>query len=290
MPHSVAADEGVHGGLHKPRTHIRNEIDAVHTAALCGHQIPFTAGTAGHQHPVDDHTLLPEEGIERPHPVAGVEQVVHQDHRPAEGVDGADLALQRRVAGEVLNVEGGEVPGKDLVGVDGLGDGVGDSIAPQDSAEGYAHLGTQYPGHCGLRRDAVQVHNLPHQTVVNDLRVQGQDQRTRIQAGESPLHPEWAARTAASTVRSEEKGSFSVVGMFCSSTEGERISTSSRGFALGSSAGTKPCLSAGPASPRTQWRATRHSCSPLPGAGEGLCHQQLAHIIAAAAVGRCKVR
>ena len=61
----------------------------------------------------------------------------------------ADLALQRRVAGEVLNVEGGEVPGKDLVGVDGLGDGVGDSIAPQDLAEGYAHLGTQYPGHCG---------------------------------------------------------------------------------------------------------------------------------------------
>ena len=54
---------------------------------------------------------------------------------------------------------------------------------------------------------------------------------------------QWAARTAASTVRSEEKGSFSVVGMFCSSTEGERISTSSRGFALGSSAGTKPCLS-----------------------------------------------
>lgn len=98
MPHSVAADEGVHGGLHEPRTHIRNEIDAVHTAALGGHQIPSTAGQQAHQHPVDDHTLLPEEGIQRPDPVAGVEQVVHQDHRPAEGVDGADLALQRRVA------------------------------------------------------------------------------------------------------------------------------------------------------------------------------------------------
>ena len=62
MPHSVAADEGVHGGLHKPRTHIRNEIDAVHTAALGGHQIPSTAGQQAHQHPVDDHTLLPEGG------------------------------------------------------------------------------------------------------------------------------------------------------------------------------------------------------------------------------------
>lgn len=94
---------------------------------------------------------------------------------------------------------------------------------------------------------------------------------------------QWAARTAASTVRSEEKGSFSVVGMFCSSTEGERISTSSRGFALGQ-------LRRDKALPLQQvQRLLRRSGVPhgiaavrSHGAGEGLCHQQLAHIIAAA--------
>ena len=53
----------------------------------------------------------------------------------------------------------------------------------------------------------------------------------------------WAAFTAFRTAGSEEKGSFSVVGIFCSRTEGERMSTSSSGCRLGSSARTKPCRS-----------------------------------------------
>ena len=50
-------------------------------------------------------------------------------------------------------------------------------------------MGPQHPGKGGLRRDAVQVHDLAHQPVVDDLGVQGEDQRAGIETGERPLHP-----------------------------------------------------------------------------------------------------
>ena len=66
----------------------------------------------------------------------------------------------------------------------------------------------------------------------------------------------WAFWMDASTWRSEEKGSFSVVGMFWSSTAGERMSTSSRGRSSVPAMETKPC------------RASRSSTSS---AGAGPC-------------------
>ena len=50
----------------------------------------------------------------------------------------------------------------------------------------------------------------------------------------------WASWMAARTCRSEEKGSFRVVAMFCTSTAGERMSASSRSRGLPMSAGRKP--------------------------------------------------
>jgi hypothetical protein len=84
-----------------------------------------------------------------------------------------------RVAGKGVDGERAQVRREDLVGVDGLGDGVGDGVAPEDLAEGDAHLGPQHPGMGGLRRDAVDLHDLAHQPVVDDLRVQGEEQRCR---------------------------------------------------------------------------------------------------------------
>ena len=50
----------------------------------------------------------------------------------------------------------------------------------------------------------------------------------------------WARLTASWTRGLEEKGSFRVVGMFCSSTTGARMSTSSSGLGLSTATSAKP--------------------------------------------------
>ena len=107
-----------------------------------------------------------------------MEQVIYQNNGPAEGLDGADLALQRRVAGISPDGEGPQVRGKYFVGVQGLGDGVGDGVAPEDLSEGNAHLGPQDPGLGGLGGDAVELCDLAHGSISTCMYYTGIDPRT----------------------------------------------------------------------------------------------------------------
>ena len=90
--HGVAADEGVHGGLHEPGVEVGHGVDALGGEAQVRHQVPAPVADDAHQDPVDGQLVLPEEGGEKTHPAAGVEEVIHQDGVPAEGADHADLA------------------------------------------------------------------------------------------------------------------------------------------------------------------------------------------------------
>ena len=101
-----------------------------------------------------------------------MEQVIYQNNGPAEGLDGADLALQGRVAGISPDGEGPQIRGKYFVGVEGLGNGVGDGVAPEDLSKGNTHLGAQDPGLGGLGGDAVELRDLAHEAVIDDLRVE----------------------------------------------------------------------------------------------------------------------
>ena len=116
-----------------------------------------------------------------------MEEVVHQHHRTLEGTDHTNLAFQRRIAGICLDAKGLEVRGKDFVCMNGLGDSVGHSVATENFAEGHAHQRPQDPGVGGLRRYAIELRNFPHQAVIDDLRVEGEHQRARIEASDGPL-------------------------------------------------------------------------------------------------------
>ena len=104
-----------------------------------------------------------------------------------KGADGLCLVFQGGIAGEGLDGEGGQVRLVYLVCVEGLGDGVGDHHPPEDLAEGHAQVLTQDSGDSGSNRDLVAGGDFLHQTVVQDLGGQGEDQVAGVEAGEGLL-------------------------------------------------------------------------------------------------------
>ena len=118
-----------------------------------------------------------------------MELVVHQDHRPAEGVYHPHLIGQRRVAGESLDPLCSPVGSKHLVGVDGLGDGVGNGCPPQQLAKGHAHIRPQHSRLGGRHGHAVEGGDLLHQPVQHQLGGDREDQTARIQGHQPQLEP-----------------------------------------------------------------------------------------------------
>ena len=118
-----------------------------------------------------------------------MEHVVHQDYRPVKGPDGAHLVGQGGVEGVGLDGVAGEVRGVDLVGVQGLGDGVGHRHPPENLAEGHADALPQLAGTGGLGGHAVAGGDAPQKPLVDHPGGHGQHQASRIQLRQGPLEP-----------------------------------------------------------------------------------------------------
>ena len=159
--HCVAPDEGVQGGLHEPLPQRGQEVHAVYRPLLLTHQVPAVAGEDAHQDKLDVHPLLAQDGVQGLDAHPGVHQVVHQDDGPVKGFDGAHLAGDGGVVGKCLDGALAEVRGVHPVGVDGLGDRVGHSLAPEQLTEGDAHIFPQLPGGGGLLGHLVELGDHP---------------------------------------------------------------------------------------------------------------------------------
>ena len=110
-----------------------------------------------------------------------MEHIVHENDGAGKGVDGADLVGQGRVVGVGLDGIGAEVRLVDLVGTQGLGDGVGHGHAAEDLAVGDADIRAEDAGRCGLRGDAVAAGDTLEQPVVDDAGGQAEHQRSGLQ-------------------------------------------------------------------------------------------------------------
>ena len=110
-----------------------------------------------------------------------MEHIVHENDGAGKGVDGADLVGQGRVVRVGLDGIGAEVRLVDLVGTQGLGDGVGHGHAAEDLAVGDADIRAEDAGRGGLRGDAVAAGDTLEQPVVNDAGGQAEHQRSGLQ-------------------------------------------------------------------------------------------------------------
>ena len=119
--------------------------------------------------------------------LAVVEHIVHQDHRPVKGADGAYLIGQRRVVGVGLDGGGAEIGLIDLVGAQRLGNGVRHRHATQDLSVGYADIRAEDAGRDRLCRYAVALGDTLEQPVVDDAGGQAQHQRAGLEAGQRRL-------------------------------------------------------------------------------------------------------
>ena len=181
---AVAAQKGREAALGKPVVEVGDEILTVHLPPLERHEIVPPAGHDANQNAPDVHARLLEEGIEIVNAVALVEEVVHQQHRAAEGLDGADLIFEGAVARVLLHGEMDDVPVVDLLHVEGLGDGIGHDGVGQNLAVGHAHEAPQTPYAHGDVEHLVVLLHLMEQRLVEGLGVEGQHQRPGEEAGE----------------------------------------------------------------------------------------------------------
>ena len=115
--------------------------------------------------------------------------VVHQDDRSVEGLDGADLAGDGGVVGEGLHGALAQIGGKHLVGVDCFGHRIGHDLAPEHFSIGYAHIFPQFPGGGGDRGHLVVGGDHLQQPLVDDVGGQGEHQKAGVQLGQSHLQP-----------------------------------------------------------------------------------------------------
>ena len=86
-----------------------------------------------------------EDRIQCFHPVSFVEQIVHQDHRPIEGMNGPHLIRDGRIHRIFFDGEAVQRRRKHLFRVKGLGDRIRHCHASQDLAERHAHALAQLP-------------------------------------------------------------------------------------------------------------------------------------------------
>ena len=113
--------------------------------------------------------------------------VIDQDHGAVKGFDGADLVRDRRIVGEGLNGPRPQIRCIDLIGVDGFGYGIGQDLPAQHLAERYTHTLTQHTGRERDTRHVIERGDPFQQPLVDHVRGERQDQRTRVETGKGVL-------------------------------------------------------------------------------------------------------
>ena len=155
---------------------IGDEVFTVHPSILQLHQILAAAGHDTHDDPADIHALGFEQGIQIIDPVALVQQVIHQQHRAAEGFDGANLVDQRGIARILFHGEGPDILGIPLFHMEGLGDRVGYNRIGQNLAVGHAHVAAQPTDTGGYIQHMVVRLYLVQQSLIEHFGIKGQHQ------------------------------------------------------------------------------------------------------------------
>ena len=172
-PHAVPPDEGIEQAFVEPIPEVGDKIFPIHRPALGLGQVHAPAGQHPHDDPGDGHPFRPEDGLQLFQPVAVVQKIVHQQHRPLEGFQGAGLVGQGGIARGFQNGKAAQIRGKYLFRMEGLGDRMGNHIPGKHLHIGHAHIGP-HPIVAGRHR--VPALDLFHQSLVEQLRIKAKEQ------------------------------------------------------------------------------------------------------------------
>ena len=197
--HLVAADKRIQRGLEEPVAHVRHIVHPVRRQTHGGEGVLPVPGDDAEEEGLDIHAFLPEERCDgRNADAAAVDDIVHEDCRPPEGLDGLHLDGQGRVVRVRFDRGGGESGIVDLVRVEGLRHRVRHHGPAEYLSEGDAHHFPELSRRLHLPRDVVQHRDLVHQAVVEHRRRDGDHQVSGIQLRHAvlqvllglPDHPE----------------------------------------------------------------------------------------------------
>ena len=160
-------------------------VDRLHPTALLSHEVEAGIGKDAHDHLADLHLLPSEHLLQPPEPVSVVQQIVRQDQGAVEGGQRLHLDAQIGVAPHVPDAIMEGILRQGLIEVHALGDGVGDDLPGEDVAEGHAHVGPQGPVPRHPVRHPVSLADQLSQRLIEQQRVEGQQQLSGIEGGEA---------------------------------------------------------------------------------------------------------